>query len=150
MTKIEELLSLGLTLARAQPLPSLFAWLRHPFAAPVFADPEKTRQARLTQILLQVSLSVVVLLCIVTFVDHSSPLLFRGYTAIGGLLVVGFVLLRCGLIRLANQLLNVGILCIFTYEAIFLDNDIRSVGYGLLYLAVIHVTPTNNVGIFFS
>ena len=141
MTKIEDLINVVFTFARSQSSVSVSAWLRHQFVAPVFADPEKTRQARLTHIMIQVSFIVVVLLCVVAFVDYSSPvsaLLFRVYTAIGSLLVVGFVLSRWGFIHFANQMLNLGILFIFTYEAIFVDTDIRSVGYGLLYLAVIH------------
>jgi PAS domain S-box-containing protein len=128
--------------AHTKPSTLIFDWVRRQLNPPVFADPEKRRQARLTHILIQVSFIVVVLLGSVAFVDHPSPLLFCVYTAIAGLLVVGLVLLRWGFIHFANRLLNMGILCIFTYEAIFLDNDIRSVGYALLYLAVIHAGIT--------
>ncbi len=117
------------------------AWFKRHLAPPVFADPEKTRIARLTQVMLQVSFAVVILLCLVTLIDATSPLspwLLKISTWIGFLLIVAFFMLRYGFVDLANRMLNIGIVCLFTYEAAFIDNGIFSIGYGLLYLAIIH------------
>ncbi len=108
---------------------------------PVFADSEKTRLARLSHVMIPVSFTVILLLCIVTFFDAASPLsplLFKVCVWLGFLLVVAFILVRRGLVRLANQVLNCAVLFIFIYEAVYLDNGIHSIGYGLLYLAVLH------------
>ncbi|MFN8492684.1 MAG: response regulator [Caldilineaceae bacterium] len=110
-------------------------------APPVFADPEKTRIARLTQVMIEVSFMVIILLDLVTLLDVSSPLsqwLLKICTWIGLLLIVAFLMLRYGFVNLANRMLNVGVVVSFTYEAAFIDNGIFSVGYGLLYLAIIH------------
>ncbi|MCX6045645.1 MAG: hypothetical protein NT075_11085 [Chloroflexi bacterium] len=49
-----------------------------------------------------------------------------------------FVFVRYGQVHFANQILNFFVLMVFVYESIYLDNGIHSIGYGLLFLSVIH------------
>ena len=141
MTKNENMSDPGVAFVQPGQVSSWLTWIKNLWLPPFFVDPEKSRIARLTYVVLQVALIVMLLLGILQIITQPWPGLtsfLQMFLSITTVLLIAMICTRTGFIQLANYIFNLGVLFICTYCAFFFDGGIHGVSYPLLYVTVVH------------
>jgi len=141
VTKNENVSDPVIAFARHRRVSRWLTPLKNFWLPPLFADPEKSRIARLTYVVVQVALIVMLSLGMLQFATQARTELadfLQMFLSITSVLLIALLCTRAGYVRLANYIFSVGLLIICTYSAIFLDGGIHGASYPLLYVTVVH------------
>jgi hypothetical protein len=141
VTKNENTTDPVLTFVQPGQVSNWLAWIKNLWLPPFFVDPEKSRIARLTYVVLQVALIVMLLLGMLQITTQPWPGLtsfLQMFLSITTVLLISMICTRTGYVQLANYIFNLGVLFICSYCAFFFDGGIHGASYPLLYVTVVH------------